>query len=75
LEAALGANSYSDRLEALVKRLLALPLNPAAGVIRYPGERRWTLRSERLRHGIPLSDAELTDAMRLAKELGIPMSM
>jgi LDH2 family malate/lactate/ureidoglycolate dehydrogenase len=75
LEAAIGADSYSDRLEALLKRLLALPLNPAAGVIRYPGERRWTLRSERLRHGIPLSEAELTDATRLAKELGIPISM
>jgi LDH2 family malate/lactate/ureidoglycolate dehydrogenase len=71
LEAALRADSYSDRLEELVERLLALPRNAAADAIRYPGERRWKLRSERLRDGIPLSDAELTDAVHLAKELGI----
>jgi LDH2 family malate/lactate/ureidoglycolate dehydrogenase len=75
LEAALGADSYSDRLEELVERLLALPRNAAADAIRYPGERRWKLRSERLRDGIPLSDAELTDAVHLAKELGIATSV
>jgi LDH2 family malate/lactate/ureidoglycolate dehydrogenase len=75
LEAALGADSYSDRLEQLLERLLALPRNAAADAIRYPGERRWKLRSERLREGIPLSDAELTDVARLAKELGIATSM
>jgi L-2-hydroxycarboxylate dehydrogenase (NAD+) len=75
LEAALGADSYSDRLEELVERLLALPRNAAADAIRYPGERRWTVRSERLRDGIPLSDDELTDAVRLAKELGITTSI
>ena len=75
LEAALGADSYSDRLEQLVERLLALPRNVAADAIRYPGERRWKLRSERLRQGIPLSDAELTDAAELTKELGIVISV
>jgi LDH2 family malate/lactate/ureidoglycolate dehydrogenase len=75
LEAELGADSYSDRLEELVERLLALPRNAAADAIRYPGERRWKVRSERLRNGIPLSDAELTDAVRLANELGIATSM
>ena len=75
LEAALGADSYSDRLEELVERLLALPRNAAADAIRYPGERRWKIRSERLRDGIPLSDDELTDAVRLAKELGIATSI
>jgi LDH2 family malate/lactate/ureidoglycolate dehydrogenase len=75
LEAALGADSYSERLEGLLERLLALPRNAAADAIRYPGERRWKLRSERLRHGIPLSDAELIDAVHLVKELGIAISM
>ena len=74
LEAAVGADSYSDRLEQLVGRLLALPRSAAADAIRYPGERRWKLRSERLRHGIPLSDAEIRDAVRLVKELGIAIS-
>jgi LDH2 family malate/lactate/ureidoglycolate dehydrogenase len=75
LEAALGARTYSERLEGLVERLLALPRNVAADAIRYPGERRWKLRRERLRHGIPLSDAELTDAAELTKELGIAISV
>ena len=74
LEAALGALAYSERLEGLVERLLALPRNAAPDAIRYPGERRWKLRSERLRHGIPLSDAELVDALRLVKELGVAIT-
>jgi LDH2 family malate/lactate/ureidoglycolate dehydrogenase len=74
LELALGANSFSDRLEELVERLLALPRNAAANAIRYPGERRWKLRNERLRDGVPLSEAEIADAARLAKELGIAVS-
>jgi LDH2 family malate/lactate/ureidoglycolate dehydrogenase len=74
LELALRASSYADRLEELVGRLLALPRNAAADAIRYPGERRWRLRRERLRDGIPLSDTELTDAARLATELGIASS-
>jgi LDH2 family malate/lactate/ureidoglycolate dehydrogenase len=74
LEAALGAPAYSERLEGLVERLLTLPRNAAPDAIRYPGERRWKLRSERLRHGIPLSDAELVDALRLVKELGVAIT-
>jgi len=71
LETALGGDAYSERLEALVQQLAMLPLNPAADATRYPGERRWNLRRERLRDGIPLSDAEVADAMSLAKELGV----
>jgi LDH2 family malate/lactate/ureidoglycolate dehydrogenase len=74
LEVALGAWSYSDRLEKLLERLLALPRNAATDAIRYPGERRWKLRSERLRRGIPLTDTELADAAGIAKELGIATS-
>jgi LDH2 family malate/lactate/ureidoglycolate dehydrogenase len=42
-----------------------------AEAIRYPGERRWQLRRERLRDGIPISSADLTDVLGLAKELGV----
>jgi len=71
LDTALGEGIYSERLDDLVRRLAALPVNPAAGGIRHPGQRRWALRRERLRDGVPLSDAELADATSLAKELGI----
>jgi len=46
-------------------------VDAAADPVRYPGERRWSLRRERLRDGIPLSDAEIADATRLANELGV----
>jgi len=71
LATALGTNAYAQRLDELVRRLAALPVNPAAAPVRYPGERRWALRRERLRDGVPLSEADLADAMTLAHELGV----
>jgi LDH2 family malate/lactate/ureidoglycolate dehydrogenase len=71
LDMALGASTYMDRLDELVRRLAALPLGPAAPAVRYPGERRWNLRRERLRDGIPLSEAEIADVTNLAEELGV----
>jgi LDH2 family malate/lactate/ureidoglycolate dehydrogenase len=70
LEAVFGSEQFSDRLEDLVHRLAALPLNPTAKATRYPGERRWNLRRERLRDGIPLSEDEIADAVALTRELG-----
>ena len=71
LETALGANDFSRRLQDLAARLAALPLNPAAPPARYPGERRWRLRRERLRDGVPLSEAEIADVVSLARQLGV----
>jgi LDH2 family malate/lactate/ureidoglycolate dehydrogenase len=71
LETALGADAYADRLEELVRRLAALDVGPDAEPARYPGERRWRLRRERLRDGVPLSNAEVVDVMDLAKGLGV----
>jgi LDH2 family malate/lactate/ureidoglycolate dehydrogenase len=71
LETAFGGDAYLDRVTDLVQRLAGLPVRPDAEAVRYPGERRWNLRRQRLRDGIPLSDEEVTDAMSLAKELGI----
>jgi LDH2 family malate/lactate/ureidoglycolate dehydrogenase len=73
LEKALGRDAYAQRLDQLLQKLKALPMHAAAPDVRYPGERRWTLRRERLREGIPLSQAELDDAMRLAKDLGVQL--
>ena len=71
LASALGSEAYAQRLDELLRRLAALPVNPAAAPIRYPGERRWALRHERLRDGVPLSEADLGDAVKLANELGL----
>jgi LDH2 family malate/lactate/ureidoglycolate dehydrogenase len=71
LATALGTQAYSQRLDELMTRLAGLPVNAAAEPIRYPGERRWALRRERLRDGVPLSQSELADALELADELGV----
>ena len=71
LATALGPDAYAQRLDDLLQRLAALPVNPAADPIRYPGERRWDLRRERIRDGVPLSETELADVVKLAHELDI----
>ena len=60
LATALGTEAYTQRLDDLLRRLAALPVNSAAAPIRYPGERRWDLRRERVRDGVPLSAADFT---------------
>jgi len=67
----IGGEAYAKRLDDMLDRLRKLPTSADAEAIRYPGERRWQLRRERLRDGIPLSPADLTDVLALAKELGI----
>jgi LDH2 family malate/lactate/ureidoglycolate dehydrogenase len=71
LERALGRDAYAQRLDQLVRKLKELPMHSGTPDIRYPGERRWRLRRERLRDGIPLSHADFEAATRLAKELGV----
>jgi LDH2 family malate/lactate/ureidoglycolate dehydrogenase len=68
---AIGGEAYARRLDDMLERLSKLPTGADAETIRYPGERRWRLRRERLRDGIPLSSTELTDVLGLAKELGV----
>jgi LDH2 family malate/lactate/ureidoglycolate dehydrogenase len=68
---AIGGEAYARRLDDMLERLSKLPTGADAKTIRYPGERRWRLRRERLRDGIPLSSTELTDVLGLAKELGV----
>jgi LDH2 family malate/lactate/ureidoglycolate dehydrogenase len=74
LEIALGRDIYAQRLGQLVQKLKELPTHAGAPEVRYPGERRWTLRRERLRDGIPLRREELEDTMRLVKSLGVHTS-
>ena len=67
----IGGEAYARRLDDMLERLRKLPTSANADAIRYPGERRWQLRRERLRDGIPVSSADLTDVLGLAKELGV----
>lgn len=70
LDLALGTATYAARLDDMIARLRAVP-GDAARPVRYPGERRWRLRRQRLRDGIPLAKADADDLMKLAAELGV----
>lgn len=68
---AIGEASYVQRLDKMLDRLRDLPAAADAEKIRYPGERRWQLRRERLKDGIPLSKSDLGALMEAAKEAGV----
>src|SRR5262249_17590099 len=53
LEKAIGGKTYEKRLGDMLNRLRNLPTGMNAAAIRYPGERRWQLRRQRVRNGIP----------------------
>ena len=70
LNKAIGSDAFLDRLDDLITRLAELPTSSEAPA-RYPGQRRWQLRRERMRAGIPLRAGELDDLTALANEAGI----
>ncbi len=74
LDKAVGGNLFQERIDDLIARLAALPVNSAVTpTIRYPGQRRWCLRRERIRNGIPLTPAELKDLEELAARAGVSL--
>lgn len=74
LDKTIGGNSFQDRLDDLIARLAALPVNSAVTpTTRYPGQRRWNLRRERMRNGIPFTPAELKDLEELAALAGVSL--
>lgn len=69
-----GGSAFGTRLRDLVERMRGVPRTVGALVPRYPGERRWRLRAQRLRDGIPLDPATVR-ALRTeaeARGLGMP---
>jgi LDH2 family malate/lactate/ureidoglycolate dehydrogenase len=74
LNKSIGTDAFSHRLDDLLQRLAGLPMKDGAPQARYPGERRWRLRRDRMRRGIPISAAELNDALGLARELGVDLA-
>lgn len=71
LERAGGRERFAERMRDLIERIHALPLREGLAPLRYPGERRWRLRAQRLAGGIPLSGREASDLDRLCDELGV----
>lgn len=74
IDGALGRDQFQRRLEDLAHRVSAVPMRPDVTAPRFPGERRWRLRAERLRDGIPLAPDEDATLLRLAQELGAPVN-
>lgn len=64
-------SDFTERLDDFFERIASLPVGLESEPARYPGERRWRLRNERLANGIPLYPSDLEDISSLAAELGI----
>lgn len=74
LKKAIGLDVFMDRLDDFMTRLADTTTSHEAALARYPGQRRWQLRRERMHTGIPLSAGELNDLVALANEAGIQVS-
>jgi LDH2 family malate/lactate/ureidoglycolate dehydrogenase len=71
---AIGESNYAQRLDDMLGRLRALPIAEDAEKIRYPGERRWQLRRERLKVGIPLSKYDLEALLEAARDADVSIA-
>ena len=74
LKKAVGETSYTRRLDEMLDSLCNLPSAPGADKFRYPGERRWQLRRERLKDGIPISQSDLDALLEAAKDFGVSVT-
>lgn len=68
---AVGTAHYEQRIHDFIARVMSVPVNPNACPVRYPGQRRWSLRRKRLVDGIPLNYAEIDDVEELGQWLGV----
>jgi LDH2 family malate/lactate/ureidoglycolate dehydrogenase len=68
---AMQVSDFTGRLSDMFERIASLPMRADSNPPRYPGERRWKLRKERVASGIPLSASDVEDISSLANELGI----
>jgi LDH2 family malate/lactate/ureidoglycolate dehydrogenase len=71
LKKAIGESNFLKRLDEMLVKLRNIPVAADANKIRYPGERRWQLRRERLRDWIPLSKSDLEALLAAASELKV----
>jgi len=73
LDKGIGGSSYRHRLDDMLSKLCSISTAEGAK-IRYPGERRWQLRRERLRDGIPLARPDLDALLEAASDFKIKTS-
>jgi LDH2 family malate/lactate/ureidoglycolate dehydrogenase len=66
LDKALGRDVALQRIGDFAERLAGVPVREGATPSRYPGSRRWQLRAQRLRDGIPLTDDDVEILQSLA---------
>lgn len=71
LSHAMPTSDFTSRLSDMFSRLHSLPMADNLAPPRYPGERRWRLRLERLNAGVRVSAAEFDDIVSLAREFGV----
>jgi ureidoglycolate dehydrogenase (NAD+) len=70
LNKGIGESGYRQRLDEMLSKLCSI--STAEGPkIRYPGERRWQLRRERLRDGIPLAKSDLNALLEAANDFKV----
>jgi LDH2 family malate/lactate/ureidoglycolate dehydrogenase len=66
-----GAEAFAQRVQTLLEQIGASePLDPEQPV-RFPGQRGWELRQQRLRQGIPLADQAWEQLLEALAERGV----
>lgn len=73
LKRSLGVESFVERMQDLIRRVLDLPVRPGTAPLRYPDQRRWALRRERICQGIPLEEKDYQDLIDLARRLDVKL--
>jgi LDH2 family malate/lactate/ureidoglycolate dehydrogenase len=72
IEAFIGLDEFTSRVEQLIDEVKASPLAPGADEIFYPGEPEARAEAANLRDGLVLPEATVAELVTLADELGIP---
>jgi LDH2 family malate/lactate/ureidoglycolate dehydrogenase len=72
IEAFIGLDEFTSRVEQLIDEVKASPLAPGTDEIFYPGEPEARAEAANLRDGLVLPEATVAELVTLADELGIP---
>lgn len=72
-EKGIGRDLFTERMGQLWQSIKATPAAPGFEEVLIPGELEDGSREERMKHGIPLSDAVYADLTTMSEELGVPV--
>lgn len=73
IELCLGLDRFSRRLQDMIGRLKGSRLKADAPPVRYPGQRRWKLRNQRLKEGVPLAVDEYKQLLAVGLSYGLSL--